>query len=303
VSGTAEVLLLLALLVAMAFLVAKLLRTRLSVRQDELHLGRLLGRSVPSDAPPEEETPGRLRQSLLAAGFEIPPAVAVAAVLLLAILVALAMMLLWPALLWAAPLAAAMVVWLVASTVTEAARLRAWRFENRLVDAIDLTIGALSAGQNPAEALASGAEGALDPVRGELRELADQLRASVPIDRAAGRMLLRYPSDGVRIFTQLLIAKADVGGPLAPALQAVTRTMRDSLRLRGQLQTHVAGAQGAAIVVATLPYLLVAVFLWKRPEALALVWAFPWGRQLFALAIVLQVAGFVWLRRILRTEL
>jgi tight adherence protein B len=287
-----------------AFVLLKFLRTRQDSRDDAEHLGRLLGRpTAPTTKQDEAPEPGRIERRLLAAGWNTTPAIAISLLVLIAVLAALLVASISPGLFWAGPVAGIAVVWLISSTLAEIARQRAWKFENRLVDAIDLSVGALAAGQNPADAIASAADGALEPVRSELRHLADQLNASVPVDRAVRRMAARYDSEGVRIFTQLLIAKWEIGGPLGPALQAATRTMRHGLRLRGQLQTHITGAQTAAIVVAILPYLLVAVFLWKRPESLALVWRLRWGPQLFASAILLQLAGFVWLRRILRIEL
>jgi tight adherence protein B len=293
-----------ALVLLAAFVLLRFLRTRQDSRDDAEHLGRLLGRTTASTTK-EDDTPepGAIERRLIAAGWNTTPAIAISLLVLIAVLVALLVASVSPGLFWAGPVAGIAAVWLISSTLSEAARQRAWKFENRLVDAIDLTVGALAAGQNPADAIASGAGGALEPVRSELRHLADQLNASVPVDRAVRRMVLRYDSEGVRIFTQLLIAKWEIGGPLGPALQAATRTMRHGLRLRDKLQTHIAGAQTAAIVVAILPYLLVAVFLWKRPEALTLVWRLRWGPQMFACAILLQLAGFVWLRRILRIEL
>jgi tight adherence protein B len=303
-SQLSALILIAAVLLVAAFAVWKLLRTRSEVRQDEAHLGRLLGKDSAASADAIEEKPlGFMERRLLAAGLGVSPAIAIGILVLIGVLVALAVLMIAPGLYWAAPLAGLAMVWLIWSTMIEAARQRAWRFENRLVDAIDLTVGALSAGQSPTDALASGADGAMEPVRGELSEVAAQLRASVPVDRAVRQMVFRYDSESVRIFTQLLIAKWEIGGPLAPALQAVTRTMRHSVSLRGKLYTHIAGAQTGAIMVAILPYLLIAIFAWKRPEALAIVWALPWGPQLFVTAIFLQLAGFIWLRRILRIEL
>ena len=293
-----------AAVLVVSFVVFRFLRTRQDSRDDAEHLGRLLGKTTVSTAKDDDAPePGTIERRLIAAGWNTTPAIAISLLVLIALLVALLVASVSPGLFWAGPVAGIAVAWLISSTLSEAARQRAWKFENRLVDAIDLIVGALAAGQNPADAIASGAGGALEPVRSELRHLADQLNASVPVDRAVRRMVLRYDSEGVRIFTQLLIAKWEIGGPLGPALQAATRTMRHGLRLRDKLQTHIAGAQTAAIVVAILPYLLVAAFLWKRPEALALVWRLRWGPQLFASAILLQLAGFVWLRRILRIEL
>lgn len=303
-SPLSALILIAAVVILAIFAVWRLLRTRSEVRQDQQHLGRLLGKDATANGnAAEEKPPGFFERRLVAAGLRLSPAIGSAILIFIGLLVALAIITIAPGLYWAAPLAGLAVMWLIWSTIIEAARQRAWRFENRLVDAIDLTVGALSAGQSPTDALASGADGAMEPVRSELTELASQLHASVPIERAVRQMVLRYDSESVRIFTQLLIAKWEVGGPLAPALQAVTRTMRHSVSLRGKLYTHIAGAQTGAIMVAILPYLLIAIFAWKRPEALAIVWALPWGPQLFVTAIFLQLAGFIWLRRILRIEL
>ncbi|MEO8380627.1 MAG: type II secretion system F family protein [Acidobacteriota bacterium] len=303
-SPNVELLIFFAALGVIAFLTMRLFRNRRVLQADQSHLGRLLGRlDVEVQEPAVEPPPGPMARRFRAAGFDRPAAFLLTIIAILAFVVMVTVSGLSRRLRWAGPIAAVVTVWTILSLTSEAARQRAWRFERRLVDAIDLMVGALSAGQTPVEAIASGAEGALEPVKSELNELASQLRASVPIERAVKRIVERYDSEGVRIFTQLLIAKWEVGGPLAPALQAVTRTMRHGLRLRGQLHTHVSGAQTAAMVVALVPYLLIAFFLWKRPDSLALVWRLPWGPQLFAGAVVLQLVGFIWLRRILRIEL
>jgi len=303
-SSLAQSILVVIALVILIFLIIRSLRLSRGRVEDELHLERLLGAKQTDDEDPgAERRESPLERKLRSAGIDAPPVIAIVIILFIGVFVTLLAMNLSPVLAWAAPLAGLVVIWMVWSLITEAARLRAWRFENRLVDAIDLMAGALSAGQNPADALASAAEGALDPVRREFRFAAEQLRASVPIERALRRMSVRYDCEGVRIFTQLLIAKWEIGGPFAPVLQAVNRTLRHGLRLRGQLQTHVSGAQTSAVIVAVIPYLLIAFFAWKRPEAMDRVWALPWGPQLFVGAILLQLLGFTWLRRILRTEL
>jgi Flp pilus assembly protein TadB len=302
-NANVELLAFFAALAVIAFITVRFMRARRVLRADQSHLGRLLGRDVDAEEPVAEETPSPLARRFRAAGLHLPVSLILWGIAVIAFIVMVAVSGLSPRMRWAGPIAAVVTVWTIFSLTSEAARQRAWRFERRLADAIDLMVGALSAGQTPAEAIASAAEGALDPVKSELGELANQLRSSVPIERAVKRIVERYDSEGVRIFTQLLIAKWEVGGPLAPSLQAVTRTMRHGLRLRGQLHTHVAGAQTAAVVVSLVPYLLIAFFLWKRPDSLALVWRLPWGPQLFAGAVVLQLIGFIWLRRILRIEL
>jgi tight adherence protein B len=305
VSGLSQLILALIILLVIVYLILRSVRLRRGRVEDELYLGRLLAGRQAAEEPERvaEAPPGRLERMLQGAGIGMPPMVAAVLIVVTAVVVTLLAMGISPVLVWAAPLAGLTAAWIIFSLISEMARQRAWRFENRLVDAIDLMAGALSAGLSPVEALASAAEGALEPVKSELRFAAGQLQASVPIERALRRMSIRYDCEGVRIFTQLLIAKWEIGGPFAPILQSVNRTMRHGLRLRSQLQTHVASAQMSAIIVALIPYLLIAFFAWKRPEAIGRVWSLPWGPQLFVAAIILQIAGFTWLRRILRTEL
>jgi tight adherence protein B len=304
-SGLSQFILAVVVVAIIVFLIARSVRLSRGRAEDAIHLERLLAGRQAAEEPEqvEERPPSRLERALRAAGVGMPPLVAMVLIIVIGAAVTLLAAGISPVLAWAAPLAGLAAVWILFSLINEAARQRAWRFENRLVDAIDLMAGALSAGLSPVEAMASAAEGALEPVKSELRFAAEQLNASVPIERALRRLSVSYDCEGVRIFTQLLIAKWEIGGPFAPVLQSVNRTMRHGIRLRAQLHTHVAGAQTSAIIVALIPYLLIAFFAWKRPEAISRIWTLPWGPQMFVGAIVLQVAGFTWLRRILRTEL
>ena len=95
-----------ALIVGIAFLLWRFLRTRSEVRQDEEHLGRLLGKEVPAgENPPDENIPGLIERRLRAAGLEVQAAMGIGTVILIAALVALAILIVAPALYWAAPLA------------------------------------------------------------------------------------------------------------------------------------------------------------------------------------------------------
>ena len=139
-SPLSDILLLILAVCVVAYLTLRLVRTRLEVREDLEHLGRLLGRSAPPDVQQaeEEKEPGALARRLAAAGLEITPVAAVGLVALLSFVAALAVVTFTTSPYWAGLVAGLAVAWLISSTVTEAARQRAWRFENRLVDAIDL---------------------------------------------------------------------------------------------------------------------------------------------------------------------
>lgn len=300
-----EVLLLLAGFGVAAFALARLRQPSRAVMSDQAHVATLIGTMDGGTVNVREKTvaPGWFARVLASAGIEAPPVLLGIVLALFGVIVALAVSMYFPGVMWAYPIIGVLAIIVVLAILQDVGRWRSTRFENRLADAVDLMVGALTAGETPVDAIASAAAGSLEPVKSEFEEVVQRLRASVPIERALRPMVTRYDSEGVRLFTQLLIAKWEIGGPIAPALQAVNRSIRQGVRLRWQLGTQVSNAQNAAVVVALLPYALVAFFVWKRPETMARLWAYTWGPHLFLAAVILQIVGFLWLRRILRTEM
>ena len=180
---------------------------------------------------------------------------------------------------------------------------RALRFEQELVDAVDLMAAALEAGENTSQALVSAAEGCEGRARRELREIAHRLDLGMSIERALQRVHRRYPVEGVRLFVQSLIAKWYAGGDLAPVLRAIARIMRDRLSIRLRTRSELAGAQASALMLALLPYVLILAFVLAAPFWIDSIVEHPSGAALLLLGVLLQLLGFVWLWRVIRVEL
>jgi tight adherence protein B len=187
--------------------------------------------------------------------------------------------------------------------VGEIARVRSIRFEEKLVNAVDLMISALRSGENPTQAMASSAAASPNPVRREFSDVVNRLGIGMPIRRSVAGMMSNYDSEGVRLFCNTLIAKWSVGGDFAPVLNSVNRIMRERLRHRLHLRSQLAGAQVSSVLVALAPYALLIGFYFQRPQWLERLMNHPVGSALLFSAIALQLFGFLWLQRMLRVEL
>jgi Flp pilus assembly protein TadB len=259
-------------------------------------------RSAVDETRAVERVPGRLEARLRCAGLELPDWAFVFAVALFALAFAYGVWSLLPQLPVAAVFAGLVVAMVPFSVVAAAAHHRSRRFLERLVDAIDVMCAALDGGEPPANALATAAGSAEEPARRELREAHQRLQLGFSVRRSFQRMVDRYDSEGVRLITQTLIVKWQAGGDLSPVLRSVNQVVRDRLRQDRELRTNLAGAQASAILTAILPYLLLPFFFWRRPEWFRDLVANPLGVQLLTAAILLQIAGFLWLRRLMRIE-
>jgi tight adherence protein B len=79
--------------------------------------------------------------------------------------------------------------------------------------------------------------------------------------------------------------------------------MRERLQYRIHLKGQLAGAQVSSFMVAASPYILLIVYAWRKPEWLRLLLTHPLGSALLFSAICVQIVGFLWIQRIMRTDL
>jgi len=301
VNGAIELALLIVALLVVALLGWDLLRDRLRGRGERARLERLRG-----EEGEEEELPSRLQpieRRLQAAGLRLGVYTFIAALLILGLTVSVAVDTLFPRAPVAALLAALVAMYITFVGVQEWGRLRARRFERKLVDAVDHMVSALMAGEVPTRALGSAAQASEGAVKNELEEVVHRLGLGMSIRQALERMVLHYDAEGTRLFAQTLAVKWQVGGDLAPVLRKVAWIMRERLRLGIRLRSEMTGVQLAAVIAALIPYLLLPFLLWQRPDWVQTLGAHPLGARLLVGAIVLQLVGLVWVRRVVRIEL
>ena len=92
------------------------------------------------------------------------------------------------------------------------------------------------------------------------------------------------------------------GGAMRQVLQATTETVKGELALRRSLRVQTAQAKLSARVVAVMPFILVSAFSLASPDFLMPFFQSVQGYALLALAVLMQVAGIMLVRRALSVE-
>lgn len=293
-----------ALLVIALGVTGMLLRQWLRNAKPRPDLGKLDRlKATPLDRGTQPEPPeGRVRLKLLAAGLRLRPAIFLGGCAIAGIFAFLLMARLLPG--WLLPaLIAILAAYLPWLALSQWATSRSKRFEKELAYAVSFLVGAVRAGENPAQALVSAGEASKDPVRREFHAVAARLELGMTLERAVRPLLEGYDSPGVRLFVHTLLVKGPSGGDLAPILEKVATTIRERLRLRWRLRSQLAGAKAGTFVVAIVPYAILPVFLLVRPDWFSRLFEDPLGLRLLTFAVLLQVAGFLVMRRVLQIEL
>ncbi|MBK6675001.1 MAG: type II secretion system F family protein [Proteobacteria bacterium] len=176
------------------------------------------------------------------------------------------------------------------------------RITAQLPDALALWAGLLRAGQAMAPALTQLASRQPDPLGAELGLVLSQYRLGVSLDVAMGRLRDRSAVPDLRILATLLRAQRDLGGNLAEALDRLAAMLRNRLALEARIRSLTAQGRLQGVVVGVLPLLLAAVLCVMEPAAMGAMVTTPIGWAAMALVLVLEIAGFAMIRRIVNID-
>ena len=136
----------------------------------------------------------------------------------------------------------------------KSARLKA--FDNQLGDALNLIVNSLRAGYSTTQALEVISNEMPSPISDEFGRVVLELQLGVSFDTAMANLLRRMPSPDMDLVITAMSVQREVGGNLAEVLDAISFTIRERVRIKGEIKTLT--AQGR---ITGLPYYWVAVYI------------------------------------------
>lgn len=235
------------------------------------------------------------------AGYKITPGALVGATVVVAITAGLLTRLI--AHQWFAPAVAAAVV--VAAPMVflmnrRSARLRA--FEEQFPEALDLLSRALKAGHAFQTALGMVADEVKPPVGPEFRKTFDQQNYGLPLRDALHQMTENVPILDVRFFVTAVLIQKETGGNLSEILENLARVIRERFKIRRQIRIHTAHGRFTGFVLLALPAGLAILLSVLNPEHMDLLFKERLGQMMLMIAIVMQIIGFFWIRKVIKIE-
>jgi tight adherence protein B len=186
-------------------------------------------------------------------------------------------------------------------------RLKA--FNSELADTIMLLANSLRAGSSFLQAVEMIVRETRPPISTEFARVIREVNLGLPLDEALGNLQRRVRSDDLDLMTTAIAIHHTVGGNLAEILDTIAFTIRERVRIKGEIRTLTAQQRMSGYVVGFLPVGLVIVMsviaptfmapmLQKPPELLGL----PAGMFILAGGGFMMLIGFILIRRIVDIE-
>jgi tight adherence protein B len=172
-------------------------------------------------------------------------------------------------------------------------------FNAALPDAIDMMGRALRAGHSMTASINIVAEQSLEPVRSEFGEVFKQQNFGLPLRDAMTQMLDRVPSQDLRVLVTGMLVQKETGGNLAEILDRIANTIRERLKIHGEIKTHTAQGRMTGWILCLLPIVMLVVINMINPGYSDMLINTPIGKMLSYIGIGLLVTGGLIIRQII----
>lgn len=181
-------------------------------------------------------------------------------------------------------------------------------FDSQLGDTLNLWVNAMRSGYSVLQALETIAVETVAPVSTEFERVVQEVRLGLTLEQAFNNLLVRVPSDDMDLVVTAVNVQREVGGNLAEVLSIISHTIRERIRIKGEIATLTAQATISGYIISGLPIALTLFLRASNPEYINHLfvrespWVFepalPCGWLVIGLGIILIFAGFMAMRKL-----
>ncbi|MGA3029477.1 MAG: type II secretion system F family protein [Candidatus Limnocylindrales bacterium] len=188
-----------------------------------------------------------------------------------------------------------------------ASRLNA--FNKQLPDTITLIANSLRAGSSFLQAIEMVVRESTPPITVEFGRVVREVNLGLAFEVALDNMVRRVRSDDLELMATAITIQHQVGGNLAEILDSIAFTIRERVRIKGEIRTLTAQQRLSGYVVAGMPIFLVGLLfvlapsfmnpMFENPPGL---FGLPAGIIILSFGGFMMFTGFMAIRRIVAIE-
>jgi tight adherence protein B len=174
--------------------------------------------------------------------------------------------------------------------------------EEQFPEALDFLARSMRAGHAFSISLEMVGEELPDPLGQEFRTLFNEQNLGAPLDVALHNFTQRVPLLDCRFFTSSVLLQKQTGGNLSEILSRLAYVIRERFRLKGQVKAASAHGRLTATILTLLPVATMLGLLVVAPGYLQGMANDPDGKKMIAGAVIAQVLGNFFIKKIIKIK-
>lgn len=185
-------------------------------------------------------------------------------------------------------------------SVKQRRRLRL--FTQQLPDTLTLLVGALRAGHGLNQAFDLVVKHLPPPMSSEIAKVVRAVNLGIPLTRALEDAVVRIGSEDFNLLVVAINVHYETGGNLAETIDIISETVRDRLRMLNEIRVLTSQQRFTGYILALLPAIVGLVVFFINPDYISDLFEPGWIRMLPIGAVVMQLLGFLAIRKIVDIE-
>jgi tight adherence protein B len=173
------------------------------------------------------------------------------------------------------------------------------KFTNEFANAIDVIVRSVKSGLPTTEALKIVAREMPEPVCSEFNTLVEGLKVGVSLEQGLKRMFDNMPTAEVNFFSIVMTIQQKSGGNLSEALTNLSTVLRDRKRLKGKIKAMSSEAKASAMIIGSLPPLVMMLVYFTTPDYISLLFTERLGNLMLAGCAVWMTVGVLVMHKMI----
>ncbi len=171
-------------------------------------------------------------------------------------------------------------------------------FNKQLPDTVTLLSNSLRAGSSFLQSIELVSRESPSPMGSEMGRVVREVNLGLGMEEALSNMVRRIKSDDLDLMVTAIGVQQQVGGNLAEVLDTIAFTIRERVRIKGEIRTLTAQGRYSGYLVAFLPIAIAITLNLINPDFMRPLFTELIGQILLGVGLVMMTIGFFAIRKI-----
>lgn len=186
--------------------------------------------------------------------------------------------------------------------VKERKKKRIKVLNDQLGDGITLISNSLKAGYSFFQAIDTISTEMSGSISEEFTQLKKEINLGLTTEDALDNLVKRAGSDDLELVITAILIQRQVGGNLSEILDNISETIRERVKIKGEVKTLTAQGRISGIIISVIPVGVGLLLFLINPEYIMLLFKDKIGLIMLAVSVVMQLLGMWFIGKIVKIE-
>ncbi|MFA5881103.1 MAG: type II secretion system F family protein [Eubacteriales bacterium] len=174
---------------------------------------------------------------------------------------------------------------------------RVQKFNSQIGDALVVMSNSMRAGFSFLQATEMVSKEMPSPICDEFARTLREMNLGTPTEEALLNLTTRIESEDLDLVITAVLIQRQVGGNLAEILDGISHTIRERIRIKGEIKTLTAQGRVSGIIVGVLPVVIGLVLSVINPSYIGALFTNPTGWAMLTAGVISQTIGIALIKK------